>query len=508
MSRRLRVLLVEDSDDDAQLLIRALRKGGYDLEFLRVETEGDMRTALAQGGWQLVISDYAIPGFGGPAALHLVQDLGLDLPFILVSGTVGEDQVVECLHAGAEDFLVKGKLARLIPAIERALRLRQERASRAMAEAHSAAKTAFVSSISHELRTPLNAILGYAQLLHRDRREPLSARHKERVDQILRAGEHVLRLIDDTLDLSRIESGAIAIAIEAVDVVEAMEELRETLEPMASKAGIALGFETEGSIGRAAADRVRFSQILMNLGSNAIKYNRPGGQVTFRVSSLVADRIRVTVHDTGTGIPADKQSKIFEPYQRAGQETGSIQGTGIGLVISQRLARLMGGEVGFTSVWGQGSDFWVEVPVHPSSGLSSTPSPRHGSGRPTAPREGRRLVLGIDDSPTGALLMGDLIDTLGTVDLITAPTVESAAELALSRRPDVIILDLDPGSIGAAALARIASGIGNTPVIGLCTMVRDRARGIPSGVRHLVAKPLNVDELVALLERLLQLSSP
>jgi PAS domain S-box-containing protein len=257
------------------------------------------------------------------------------------------------------------------------VRLAEElREARAEAEGASRAKSDFLSSMSHELRTPLNAVLGFAQLLQRDKRDPLSTRHQERVEHILKGGAHLMRLIDDILDLSRIEARSISFSPEGIDVLVFLDELRATLEPMAARQKIGLEIDAcLAGVPLVWADRTRFAQILMNFGSNAIKYNPPGGKVTFVVSTPRLGQVRVTVHDTGIGIPADKQDKLFQPFQRIGQETGLIEGTGIGLFITKRLAQIMNGDVGFRSAANEGSAFWVDMPVPefvaPSSGLRS-----------------------------------------------------------------------------------------------------------------------------------------
>jgi len=389
------------------------------------------------------------------------------------------------------------------------VRLAEElREAREVADAASAAKSEFLSSMSHELRTPLNAILGFAQLLQRDRKEPLSDRHKERASQILKGGEHLLRLIDDILDLSRIEAGAVSISMEPVGVGEVVNEVKTSLEPMASRAGIRLELaELPAGLPSVAADRMRLAQIVMNFASNALKYNRPGGTATIRVSTSEG-RVRISVADTGIGIPADKQDKLFQPFQRAGQETGPIEGTGIGLVITKRLAELMGGRVGFQSTPGVGSEFWVDLGVREGGAAAGAP-------RPTEKREGgslggeeHSLVVYVEDNPANVTFMRDVLGEFDALELVTAPTAEMGIELARGRRPDVVVMDINlPGASGFDALRRLredptTKGI---PVIALTAAAseRDKERGLQAGFFRYLTKPVNVDELIAALEALL-----
>jgi PAS domain S-box-containing protein len=389
------------------------------------------------------------------------------------------------------------------------LRAEELRQARATAESASSAKSEFLSSMSHELRTPLNAILGFAQLLQRDKKEPLSTRHRDRVEQILKGGEHLLRLIDDILDLSHIEAGRVSLSMEPVDVREVLDELLTTLEPAAARAGVRIALaDTPPDLPPIAADRTRLTQILMNYGSNGIKYNRPGGTVTFEVSRVGDGRLRVTVTDTGMGIPAAKQHTLFQPFQRAGQETGPIEGTGIGLTISKRLAELMGGEVGFRSVPSQGSAFWVDVPVHHAASVASDLPVAAGSGTSQLDRHGDWLVLYVEDNPANVRFMRDLLSGFESVELIVATTAEAGIELARERRPRVIIMDINlPGMSGLDALRalRDRSDTKDIPVIALtaAASARDRQRGEAAGFYRYLTKPVKIDELEAALEGLL-----
>jgi PAS domain S-box-containing protein len=384
--------------------------------------------------------------------------------------------------------------------------------ARSAAEAASAAKSEFLSSMSHELRTPLNAILGFAQLLQRDRKTPITARHKGMVDQILKGGEHLLRLIDDVLDLARIETGNVSLSTEPVTVASVLSEVKTTLDPMAARAGVEILIAPlPDDMPMVQADRTRFAQILMNYGSNAIKYGRQGGRAMFEVKITVARRVRVTVADTGMGIPEDKQAKLFQPFQRAGQEAGPIEGTGIGLSITKRLAEMMGGSVGFRSVVGEGSEFWVELPtrepVRLEPSAAATPAPSEGS----VLRDGegpRYTVVYVEDNPSNIAFMQELVSELERVELITAPTAEIGIELVRARLPHVVLMDINlPGMSGFEALRRLREWpeTRDIPILALsaAAMDRDKKRAEQAGFHRYLTKPVRVGELTEVLEALL-----
>ncbi len=378
---------------------------------------------------------------------------------------------------------------------------------RVAADAASRAKSEFLSSMSHELRTPMNAILGFAQLLRRDARDPLSERNKKFVDHILRGGQHLLRLIDDILDLSHIEAGGVSVSIEPIDVVAVLEEVKATLATLATAQGIRMdGDLLPASPPVVAADRTRFMQILTNFGANAIKYNRAEGSVRFVVSSPSPGRVRVTVKDTGGGIPYDKQGRLFQPFQRAGQETGPIQGTGIGLVVTKRLAELMDGAVGFESTPGRGSEFWVELPTHQVRSSSKPPAQLESSD--TRSRAGiRRRVLYVEDNAANVDFMVELLRTVGGVDLLVAPSAELGIPLIRDQQPDVVIMDIHlPGMSGLDALRilRADDATRGIPILAMtaAAYARDVEIGMDAGFDRYLTKPVKVDELVAALDAL------
>ena len=237
------------------------------------------------------------------------------------------------------------------------------REARDIAERASRAKSVFLSSVSHELRTPLSAVIGFAEVLKHDQADPLSHIQGTHVDHILTAGDHLLGLVNQMIEMSRIEAGEVDLRIENIRLGEIIGESVAMVDLAAAKRGIAIDNQFRDSAGLLVrADATRLRQVLINLLSNAVKYNLEGGRISVSVRLVEHTFVRIAVTDTGKGIAAARHGELFQSFARLGYESGPTQGSGLGLVISKRLIEMMDGRIGFDSAEGAGSTFWVELP--------------------------------------------------------------------------------------------------------------------------------------------------
>ncbi|CAN7581427.1 ATP-binding protein [Pseudoduganella sp. LjRoot289] len=387
---------------------------------------------------------------------------------------------------------------------ERTLQLEATNGELAMAmeEAKSAnqAKSAFLSSMSHELRTPLNAILGFAQILTSDKLPSTLVQKKEFANHILKSGRHLLTLINEILDLAKIESGAVALSMEPVSLQEMLQEVQSMTEPLAAARGIRMLFP-DGCQTSVGADRTRLKQVLLNLLSNAIKYNREGGAVVVDCTMNGPGLVRLSVQDTGIGLRPEQVAQLFQPFNRLGQESGAEEGTGIGLVVTKRLVELMGGVIGVSSSQGAGSMFWIEMPAadpvpsllegEGARALGETAKP-HNPGDPVT-------ILYVEDNPANLKLVEEIISFRPDLRLLSAPDGHLGVELARAHLPDIILMDINlPGMNGLDAMRvlRADSRTGAIPVIALTAnaMPRDIEKGVAAGFFRYLIKPINIDE--------------
>jgi len=379
------------------------------------------------------------------------------------------------------------------------------RQAKTEAERANLAKNEFLSRMSHELRTPLNAILGFAQLLEMD---SLSAEQSESVTHILRGGQHLLELINEVLDISRIETGRLAISPEPVHVGQVLEEALELIAPLAGQRAIRVGGDLAGADCYVLADLQRLKQVLLNLLSNAVKYNTPGGSVTVACAEVPGDRLRISVTDTGRGIPEDKMDQLFVPFARLGAEHTGVEGTGIGLVLSKGLVEVMGGEIGVESVVGQGSTFWVELPLAESQlqraqrMWQGAQSEAGDAGLPA--RSG--TILYIEDNLANLELLQRVLADHPQIKVLAAMQGRLGLDLARQHRPDLILLDVHlPDLSGEEVLRRLRADplTQTTPVV---IISADPSSGqterlLAIGAHGFLGKPIDIKQLLRTLSQ-------
>jgi len=399
------------------------------------------------------------------------------------------------LFAAARDVTERKRLDQVLA--EKSVELQN---ATAIAEKANLAKSEFLSSMSHELRTPLNAILGFAQLID-SATPPPSVLQKLSIDQILKAGWYLLRLINEILDLSMIESGKVSMSLESMSLSDILKDCQSMIEPQAELRGIKITFPQFETPFYIHADRTRVKQIMINLLSNAIKYNRPGGSVIVQCVENVENKVCVSIKDSGVGMTPEQLEQLFQPFNRLGQEVGKEEGTGIGLVVTKQLVELMHGTMGVESSVGVGSIFWVEFSV------SDAPSLQLGTGTGEINADAldvflaRRTLLCVEDNPANLLLVEQLIERRSDLKLLTAIDGYSGVQLARTHQPDVILMDINlPGISGLGALAMLREDplTAHIPVIALSAnaIPHDIQKGLEAGFFQYLTKPIKLNEFM------------
>jgi len=384
-ARKQRILIVDDQSAHTVALCDVLRQYQFDAEGCgSAESALDV---LRTESFDLMLSDLNMPGMDGIGLVKTALQHDPDLACIIMTGEGSIATAVRAMQGGALDYIVKPfKASSLLPVLARAQATRSLRMANAelerqvrqnvmeLAEANhrlelartaaehaNAEKSRFLSNMSHELRTPLNGILGFAQILAADKLPATQLEKQRFARNIVQSGQHLLKLVNEILDLARIEAGKVPLAMEAVDLPTVLQECRMMVTPLAAKRDISLGFGTvpQKSL---RADRTRLVQVLINLLSNAIKYNHEQGRVAVDCSPVNGSRLRISVSDTGPGLDPDQVQHIFQPFHRLGRDEEE-EGSGLGLALTRRVVEAMQGAIGVESEPGEGSTFWVELPL-------------------------------------------------------------------------------------------------------------------------------------------------
>ncbi|MCE3263004.1 MAG: sensor histidine kinase [Pseudoduganella sp.] len=368
-------------------------------------------------------------------------------------------------------------------------------------EQASKAKDRFLASMSHELRTPLNAILGFGQLLH-NQKLPLSQEQRYAfAGNIVQAGQHLLHLINETLDLAKIEVGAVTLSLEPVALDDLLHEASKMIEAMAEARAVRI-FPAEPRGLYVKADRIRLRQIVLNLLSNAVKYNRKGGQVWLDIGTGDAGRAWLAVKDDGPGLNPEQMSGLFQPFNRLGQEGGAEEGSGIGLVLSKRLAELMNASISVSSSVGHGSTFTVEMEITEPQPLPQGPAyDVNSEPAPTATPRAKPVLLYVEDNPANLRLVQEVVKLHLNLDLLSATDGNTGVAMARDLRPDVILMDMNlPGISGREAQRRLRQDPGtcDIPIIALSAnaMPFDVQAALEAGFFRYLTKPLNIQDFL------------
>ncbi|PIR00944.1 MAG: hypothetical protein COV66_03720 [Nitrospinae bacterium CG11_big_fil_rev_8_21_14_0_20_45_15] len=364
-------------------------------------------------------------------------------------------------------------------------------------------KSNFLAKMSHELRTPMNAILGFSQLLTMDINNTLTEIQKKNIGMISTAGEHLLKLINQVLDLSKVESGKLDLTIQTIDINPLLENVLSISKSLLKTNNISLEYHrVSNDRCFINADPLRMNQILLNLISNAIKYNKPNGSVILSVENLENGRIRFGIRDTGHGIPDNKKDKIFQPFERFDVDAEKIEGTGIGLTITKQLVALMGGQIDFESVYEQGSFFYIDFPavdsIQAPFEVKATP---HSNELPISSSNDEVKILYIEDISVNVELVKQLLEELPRIKLLSASNALDGIELAKNELPNLILMDINmPGMNGLTAFQKLQEikETAQIPVIALSAnaMNDDIQEALDMGFKDYLTKPINVPKFL------------
>jgi PAS domain S-box-containing protein len=417
------------------------------------------------------------------------------------------DRTLQGVFAAARDVTDRKRLDQVLQ--EKNVELES---AKSVAEKANRAKSDFLSGMSHELRSPLNAILGFAQLMESDSPPPPPSQ-MENITQILQAGWHLLKLINEILDLAKIESGKVPMSSEPVSLIDVMRDCQAIMESQAQQRGIRITFPQVDSTWFVHADQTRVKQVLINLISNAIKYNCEQGTVEVTCNASAPRRIRVSIRDTGAGLSPEELAQLFQPFNRLRQEAGDEEGTGIGLVVAKQLVELMGGEIGVESTVGAGSVFWFELASADAPQLAvevvDSAAPAEIQVQEGMPL---RTLLYVEDNPANLRLVEQIIARRSDLRLLTAVNGRLGIEAALASHPEMILMDInlpDINGFEALKILRENPETAHIPVVALSAnaMPRDIEKGMAAGFFRYLTKPIKIMEFTDMLHVTLEFAA-
>jgi signal transduction histidine kinase len=519
MTDRLKILLVEANEDDARRVLRALSMGGHEFTHRRVWTRATLIAALESEAWDVVISDDSTPSFDASSALGVVRKHSGHLPFIIVSAADSEDLSVLAMRAGAQDCVTKDKLVRLAASVEHEVREARERRERREADrraerirrekedadAANLAKSRFLANMSHELRTPLNAIIGFSELMEGGVAGPMSDKQQEFMGYVLSSSRHLLALITDILDLSKIEAGKLELHLEITPLLDVASLVQTIVKPLADKRGVELRLRLDPELPPLAADSVRLKQVLYNLLSNAIKFTPRGGLVTLSARGQ-GDHIEIAVADTGVGIAEHDLPRLFHEFEQLHPPgCDEFEGTGLGLTLTKRLVEQHGGSMRVESQLGRGSVFTVRLKTATRDSLVP-PAPKvHANPFAEKPPETARILIVENDAKSRQLLR-ELLEHQGH-EVLEAGDAATARQ-RLEQDPALVISDISMPGGGEALLSHMRRNERQVKVLATTAhaMRGDRERVLGLGYDAYVSKPIQVRELSALITSMLRAS--
>jgi signal transduction histidine kinase len=526
-----RILIVDDEALFMRALCDNLRERGYEVVgyISSAEALADLRT----NSYDLMLVDLMMPGTDGISVVQEACRIDPELACIIMTGEGSVASAVQAMKIGALDYVVKPfKISTIIPVLARALETRNLRikntrlerqlrehvaelyavnrsldVARKQAEKANREKSAFLSNMSHELRTPLNAILGFSRILVDDTMTVAMDQRKDFANDILQAGSHLLTLINEILDLAKVESGMLLLSMESVAIADVLHECHTMIEPLASRREIQLLFPSN-VLFYVRADRTRLKQVLINLLSNAIKYNREQGAVSVNCMTQGDGRVHISVQDTGTGLNAQQLEEIFQPFNRLGREAYGEEGTGIGLVLTKRIVEAMQGTISVTSLQGIGSTFQIDLEI--AKPPLTVITDLHSTVTTIKYNDEQIRLLYIEDNPANLKLVKELVRLQFGSELMCALDAPSGIAIARSELPHVVLMDINlPGMDGYEAhrLLQEDALTAHIPVIAVtASAMSEELRNIKgAGFFRCVTKPIDVSEFVEAIESALKI---